>query len=369
MSTIKARAVLFDTRRPGHLEIREFEVPSQAAPGQVLVRIHLAGICGSDVHTLQDGADYGTVIPGHEMVGEVVSHDPSAVDAKGHRLRVGDRVVPESTLPCLHCPACRGFPSRPGRLVDYSSCDEYQLWGAIPLADPVWLNGGYAEYLQVPANGLLHRIDDHVTDEEAVLLEPLSVGVKAVFKAGVTIGDIVVIEGPGPIGLTCVIAAREAGAAEIIVTGAKHDASRLLLAMELGATGIIDITEADPLERLLELTGGRRADRVIDATGAPPAFDMGLKLTARSGVYTCVGGEPAGTKLPVPEEYCRRNKIDIQFSHLGTNCYQPAYEIIRKHRYPLHKLVTHRWPLAQAQSAFESLIRRSGEPVKAVLEC
>lgn len=368
-ATLRAKAIVFDTAKPRQFELREFEIPAIAGPGQALIRIHLAGVCGSDIHTFHGWANYGVVIPGHEMIGHIVSVGEGFLDASGKPLREGDRVVPESTIPCLRCPACRGFGSRHDKLVDYGSCENYQLWGAIPLSDPVWMNGAYAEYVQVPANGLLHRIDDDVTDDEAILLEPLSVSVKAVLKAGVTLGDAVLIEGPGPIGLTCAMAARECGASHVIVTGVNGDESRLALALELGATGTINVMQEDPLEKFLALTGGRKADRVIDTTGALPAFDIGMKLTARSGVYVCIGGYPKGTTLPVPQEYCLRNKIDIRFSHLGTNCYQPAYQIIRSHRYPIHKMITHRWPLERAQEALEDLSRRSGGHGKVVLEC
>lgn len=367
--TFRARAIVYDTTRPKHFELREFAIPSVAGPGEVLLRIRLAGVCGSDLHTFHGKAAYGIVIPGHELMGEVVSLGKGAVDANGRPLQVGDRVVPESTLPCLRCHNCRGLGSRLDKLVDYTSCEHYQLWGAIPLSDPVWMNGAYAEYLQVPANGLLHPIADDVSDEEAVLLEPLAVGVKAVLKAGVTFGDVVVVEGPGPIGLACALAASFAGASQVIVTGMQCDLGRLDLARELGATATICVSDEDPQEQLLELSEGRKAHRVIDTTGAVPAFDLGLRMTARNGVYTCIGGYPKGTTLPIPQEYCLRNKIDIRFSHNGTNCYGATYEIIRSHRFPLHKMITHRWPLSRAQEALEDLSRRDGGHVKVVLEC
>jgi threonine dehydrogenase-like Zn-dependent dehydrogenase len=366
--TMPARAILFDTNKPRQFTLRTFEIPAVAGPGEALMRVHLAGVCGSDLHTFHGRANYGLVIPGHEMTGELVSVGEGFVDAMGRPLHVGDRVVPESTIPCLRCPHCRGYGSRPDKLVDYTACESYKLWGATPLSDPVWMNGAYAEYVQLPANALVHRIDDDVTDEEAVLLEPLAVGVKAVLKAGVTIGDAVLVEGPGPIGLTCVVAAAQAGAQHIVVTGVAGDESRLALAAELGATGTINVAHENPLEKFLALTGGRKADRVIDSTGALPAFDIGMKLTARNGVYTCIGGYPKGTTLPVPVEHCLRNKIDIRFSHNGTNCYQPAYAIIRSHRFPLAKMITHRWPLEQAQAALEDLSRRDGGHVKVVLQ-
>ncbi len=367
--TLSARAVIFDTARPRQFDLRRFEIPAQAKPGEALMRTHLAGVCGSDLHTFHGRANYGVVIPGHEMMGHLVSVGEGFTDAMGRPLHAGDRVVPESTIPCLRCPHCRGFGSRHDKLVDYTACESYILWGATPLSDPVWMNGAYAEYAQLPANAQMHRIDDDVSDEEAVLLEPLSVGVKAVLKAGVSMGDAVLVEGPGPIGLTCVIAAASAGAAHIIVTGVTGDESRLALAQELGATGAINVMTEDPLEKFLSLTGGYKAIRVLDTTGALPAFDVGMKLIARNGVYTVIGGYPPGTTLPVPISHCLRNKIDFRFSHNGTNCYQPAYQIIRSKRFPLHKMVTHRWPLERAQEALEDLSRRDGGHVKVVLQC
>jgi threonine dehydrogenase-like Zn-dependent dehydrogenase len=109
------------------LAMRQFEIPA-AAPGEALVRLYLAGVCGSDLHTFnlgKWGLMTGVVIPGHEMMGEVVSVGEGAVDANGKPLYVGERVVPESTLPCLRCATCRGFGSRYDKVVDYTACENY----------------------------------------------------------------------------------------------------------------------------------------------------------------------------------------------------------------------------------------------------
>jgi threonine dehydrogenase-like Zn-dependent dehydrogenase len=168
-------------------------------------------------------------------------------------------------------------------------------------------------------------------------------------------GDVVVIQGPGPIGLLCAVAAREAGATLIVLTGVAEDGARLALAKELAADVVLDVTSADPVEALLDLTGDRKADRVLDTTGAVPAFEQGLAMTGTGGVFTVVGGYGTGRRVSLIGDNLLRQKIDIRFSHGVANAYQAAVAIITGGRYALIKIVTHTFPLEQALQALQSL--------------
>jgi len=196
--TYMTRAIVFDSDLPRHLELGQFTLPPPAA-GEAILQTELAGICGADHHTYDGWFDRGRVVPGHAFVGRIVEIGGEILDARGQPLKVGDRVVPDSTIPCRRCRFC--------------------LFGSVPIGDPPRVVGGWSEYVQIPGNALLHRIAEDVPPQAAVLLEPLAVAVKAVGKAGVAPGDTVVVQGPGPIGLLTIVAARAAGATRVILVG------------------------------------------------------------------------------------------------------------------------------------------------------
>ncbi len=368
MDTYQVKAAVLDSTNPRHLDIQEFEIPAMPQDDQLLIRTMLAGICGSDLHFFTGGSAPGLVIPGHEFVGEVVNAGENFRDANGMPLTVGDRVVAESTIPCGECVYCRGVGSRYDKWVDYAACETYTLFGNIPLGEPLWLSGGYSEMVQIPRGGLVHKIPDQIDIEEAVLLEPLSVAVRASLRAGVSSGDTVVVLGPGPIGQLCLVAAQAAGATDLILVGVDGDEARLTMGKELGANRVVNASRENGLEILLDLTGGRRADRVIDATGAPPAFWQGVEMTARGGVYVCMGGFPADQAISIYPDYLIRNKIDIRFSHTGANSFHRALNIIASKRFPLRKLITRRIPLEGAEAALNAMLKRRGDDLKVVIE-
>jgi alcohol dehydrogenase len=368
MRTIRCRAAVFDSASPRHLGIRQFEIPAAAGDDELLLKTEMCGICGADLHVFDGWYECGQIIPGHEFVGRVVSVGRSVRDASGGLLRQGDRVVPESYIPCGECLYCRGVGSRYDKVVDNAACEDSILFGHVPLEEPVRLSGGYSEYVQIPRRALLHKIPEGIPAEEAVLLEPLAVAVRAVRRASVVAGDTVVVQGPGPIGLLSLVTAQIAGATTVMLTGRDGDEARLELAEELGAARVVDVTQEDCLEALLSLTGGRKADRVIDATGAVSAFWQGVEMTSRGGVYVNIGGFRSDTAVSIYPDYLKRNKIDIRFSHTGANHYQAAREIIRSNRFPLDKLVTRRVALERAEEALTRLTARTGDDVKVVIE-
>jgi len=311
--------------------------------------------------------DCGRIIPGHEFIGRVVSVGKDFLDAEGNQLFEGERVAVESTIPCGVCVYCQGNGSRYDKTIDYAACEKYTLVGRITLGDPILLVGGYSQFSQLPHNTRVHKMDNDIPLEEVVLMEPLAVAVRAVHKAGITPGDTVVIQGPGPIGLLCLVAAQMAGATKVLLTGAKNDVKRLELGRLLGAMHIINSTEDDPIKILNELTGGRKADRVLDATGSAIAFGQGVMMTARGGVYTNLGGFSSDTAVSIYPDYLKRNKIDIRFSHTGANHYQKAREIIASRRFPLGKIISHKVPLEGVEQALHELSKHTGDHIKVAI--
>lgn len=363
-----AHAAVFNGLKPKELKICEFEIPDPAPKGELLLKTEAAGICGSDVHSFALGHAHGEVIPGHEFVGKVVRVGREIQDAQGEKIKVGDRLVPESTIPCGICSFCRGEHTHFDKWNDYAACDNYQLFGAIPIGDPPRLSGGYGEYVQIPRGAILHKMPTSLDVTEAVLLEPLAVAVRAVWKAGIRLGDVVVILGPGPIGLLCMVAAKSAGATKVILTGSKGDHTRLRIGKRLGSDRVIDVAQEDARKAINEFTDGKMADRVIDATGSPKAFWEGVTLTGKGGVYMNIGGFHETTHVSIYPDYLKRSKIDVRFSHTGANAYQAALKIIQARQFPLTEIVSHRIHLNEAEKGLVSLMERKGGEVKVLID-
>lgn len=261
------------------IEIRELAVPESCGEDEALLRIEGNGICGTDWDqyrgALSNAVPY-PVIAGHEIVGTLERVGSNA----GHRwgLGSGDRVAVESTVPCGQCLECTA-----GR---WLQCSRRTIYGLTPLASEPALSGGNAEYLVLRSNSRVYPIPDHLSVEDAVFFNPLGTGFDwGVRLAGTTVGDAVLILGPGQRGLACVIAAREAGAESVIVAGRGRNPWKLERALALGATAVVNTDEQPLLEEVTRLTDGALVDRLVDTT---PASD---RLLADS--LSCV--RPEGT--------------------------------------------------------------------------
>src|SRR5207249_293831 len=245
---------------PRTLELRELPLP-EIGPDDALLQIEACGICGSDYEPYEGALPVRfPVTPGHEPVGRIAEIGDEA--ARRWRVQKGDRVCVETLIPCGFCPNCvRGA---------YTLCFGHRrmnAYGYLSVDLPPGLWGGYADYLYLDPHALVHKIDDSIPPEIATFFNPLGAGFRwAVEMPGLSVGDTIVILGPGQRGLASVIAAREAGAGCIIVTGLAADERKLELARELGAHHAINIEKDDITNLVREATDGRMADVVIDVT-------------------------------------------------------------------------------------------------------
>jgi len=360
-----SRVGVLDGRRPRTIDIRNLDVPELGPDGELVLRTLLCGVCGSDLHRFK-GSDSREFILGHEIYGEVVQTSPAWRDATGHPLQVGDLVVPETRIPCHSCEYCRGVGSRPEKLLDYSHCPHQRGLGGIPFDQKPLLSGGWSDYVELPAGAIVHRIDPAMNPDLAVLLEPFSIGMKAVRIAGITSDDTVVILGPGPIGLLTVVAAAEAGARNIVLVGASGDSERLAIGREFGAHVTIDITAGDPLATLRSHNRGRLATRSIDTTGTIGGFELGIEVLARGGVMVTVGGSALESKAAVSPSDLVMRQIDIRGSQLGANHYESCLGVLSSGAYPMERLVTHRYDLDRVEEALLTFEQR-GSCIKPVI--
>jgi L-iditol 2-dehydrogenase len=255
----------------GNVEVRETPEPVPSR-GQVLVEVKAAGICGTDIHIYHWDTKLPLqppVIIGHEFCGVVAGIGEGVTGWKA-----GERVTAEPTFSvcgkCLHCRT--GF---------YNLCLERRILG-------FWYNGAFAPYTVVPEERL-HRLPENIDFHEGALTEPLACCVHGILElTGITPGELVVVSGPGTIGLFALQLAKASGG-KVVVIGTAADGERLRAAGELGADHVINLNDEDPLERVLGLTGGLGADVVLECAGAPPAVEMGLNLVRKRGKYTQMG--------------------------------------------------------------------------------
>ena len=340
---------------PRTTELREFAMPQLPADG-ALLKVEVAGICGTDVKMYDKPVIQAPVIMGHENVGTIVAAGPQFVERQG--LGEGDRVFVEHYVACYRCEWCRIGEYRHCEATDWRTNADARRYGYTTCENPYHLWGGFAQYMYLPWNAVLHRVPDNVGDEEAGIITPLSNGIEwALYDCGVGFMDSVLIQGPGQQGLSQVVACKQAGAAQIVVTGTSRDAARLELAKALGADAAIDVQEEDPLPRVLELTNGKGVDVVLDCTagaGAAPVL-LGIDALKRRAGTLLVQGELA--KFPdFPIKKLTEKAITIKSARGHSyRAVELAIEQLASKRFPLHLLTTHEYPLAETDTAIRAV--------------
>lgn len=341
---MKARALVQTGVRS--VEFREFGTPP-VGPETGLLRIEQSGICGSDWSQYTHGLGSGrAVIPGHEPIGVIEAVGELA--AKRWGVQVGDRVAVETMLPCGYCRSCITGKYNQCRT---DSDGFIHAYGYISVSTPPHLWGGHAQYMYLDPHTLLHRIAPEVPAELAVMFNPMGAGVRwAVTIPGTTIGDTVVILGCGQRGLTSVVAAREAGARSVIVTGLTADEPKMEVARRFGADVTVNVETENVIEVVRDYTRGAMADVVVDVTsGATQPVSDALDLAAPGGRIVLAGGKYE----PVPRFDSRkvmRKELRIEGAlAVDYDSYEAAIQIIESRRYPLELMHTHTLPLSKAE--------------------
>ena len=345
---------------------REFEV-QPLAPGEALIKVLAAGVCGSDVHMWR-GEDPRTPLPlilGHEGIGEIAELAEERTDLFGRPLAAGDLVAWERGIMCGRCAYCV-IKKRP------ALCPTRRTYGiSIGCAEPPHFRGCYAQYLHLLPHA--HTIKLAADADPDVLVPATCAGATAahaVELSRIEPGDKVLIIGPGPVGIYCLAMALDSGASEVYVMGTAADEGRLQLCLEFGAAATLNSAEMDADQRrelILDRTNGMGVDVGLDCTGVTAAMLEGLGHVAPYGTYSIPGiATPVGeVAIPVFELIARKN-LNLQGVWVSdTGHLLSAIQLVQSGRYPLDRLVTHRFPLAQATEALETMERR--EAIKIVL--
>jgi len=341
---------------PSTTEVRELalpDIPSDAA----LLKVEVAGVCGTDVSQYKLPLRGGPIIMGHENVGYLAKVGREFAKHKG--VKEGDLMFLEHYLPCGHCEWDHMGEYRHCAATEWFYDPKAIRYGYTSMDTAPGLWGGFSHYLYLPLNAVLHKVPDGLTAEEAGVATPMSNGIQwALMDGGVGYASTVLIQGPGQQGLCCAMASKQAGAARVIITGMTKDARRLEVAKSLGADDVINVQEEDALARVMDITGGRGVDVVIDCTvGAGPAPTLlGIEATKRRGGTMVVQGEgnqefpnfPIGrlTRKGMTLKSARGHSyraVELALYHLGAR------------RFPLELMTTHRFGLSEVDYAIKSV--------------
>ena len=328
------KALVKYAKGSGNLEIRDVPIPIPG-PGQVKIEIKAAGICGSDLHIYHDDIAIPVNPPvtiGHEFSGVVAAVGEGVTTCKP-----GDHVVSETAFSyCMECDLCKsGY---------YNLCNYRRTLG-------YWYNGVFAKYTVVP-QGRIHILPEHVDFTTGAMIEPLACVTHAFYDlARVDAADVVLVTGPGPIGIMTALVAKAQGA-RVILSGTAVDADRLELAEKLGIDCTVNVEKQDLTELVQEYTAGRGADAVFECSGSEAATNIGMRICKKRGYFVQVGlgGKPITFDI---ESVCFR---EIQFSgSLGSRfaSWNKAIELVGAGKVNLLPLASHTMPITQWQEAFE----------------
>jgi threonine dehydrogenase-like Zn-dependent dehydrogenase len=338
---------------PGTTELREYPMPDIPDDG-ALMKVEVAGICGTDVKMYDKPVIAGPVIMGHENVGVIAKAGREFTKLRG--FREGDRVFLEHYVPCFQCDWCHLGEYRHCEATDWRTNPDARRYGYTSAEHPYHLWGGFAQYVYLPWNAVLHRVPDAVSSELAGIVTPLSNGIEwTLFDAQVGYASTVLIQGPGQQGLSQTITAKQAGASLIIVTGTARDAARLELAKALGADHVINVSVEDPLERILDITGGKGVDVVLDCTAAAGAAPVLLAIDAlkrRGGTMVIQGELAAFPDFPIKKMTEKAITIKSARGHSFRAC-ELALKQLASHRFALERLTTHTFGLDDVDRAIK----------------
>jgi L-gulonate 5-dehydrogenase len=327
----------------------EVDDPGPPGPEDVILRPEVVGVCGSDLHlysgdigALSGAKSFFPRIQGHEMsaiVERIGSNCPGGV-------KPGDRVA---VWPLRGCGRC--YPCRVGRA---NACVSLELFG-------IHRDGGLQESLRVPVTQVFGVGD--LSAEASAFVEPMSVAVHALDRAGIRAGQKVVVLGAGPIGLATVMAATSAGAR---VFATDPVAARRDLAAKVGAESVAWGGRDELLDAVRRWSRGSGPPRVVDTTGDPGALAQATEMVCSAGRVVVVGMSAA--HAPLRSGVFPEKEIDVVGSSCATGAdFRAAIRLVQAHRESVATLLTHRFPLAQAREAIECVANSPAEVVKVVV--
>jgi L-iditol 2-dehydrogenase len=327
---------------PGNLELREIAEPKPLAH-QVKIEVKAAGICGSDIHIWHSDIAIPVrppVVIGHEFSGVVVEVGEGVTTCK-----VGDRVTSETAY--SYCGKCHNCKT--GR---YNLCDERRTLG-------YWYNGAFAKYTVVPEDRI-HILSKSVSFEEGAMMEPAACVTNALMDLiNIQAGDVVLVSGPGAVGLIALQVAKAHGAF-VIVSGTSVDAKRLEFAKKLGADIVVDVTKEDLLEIVKKNTlMGRGVDVVAECSGSGRATAAGIEAVRKQGHFVQIGLAGSPFELNFDRICYKEIKVTGSLGSVWTS-WKNAIKLVESGKLNLKDLASHTFSLDDWQKGFEVFENKEG---------
>jgi len=332
-----------------NVQIETVDVP-QIGRGDVLVRVRAALTCGTDVKVFRRGYHARMIVPpalfGHELGGDIVA---MGKDVRGFKM--GQRVVAANSAPCGLCFYCQHNQE--------NLCE-----------DLLFNNGAYAEYIRIPERIVrrnMYEVPDHVSYQDAALVEPLACVLRGLEESGVRPGDTVAVIGLGPIGMMFVRLAKSVCNARVIAIGRRPQ--QLLRASRMGADEtVLNCDGADVIGPVHEMTGGRGADVVIEAVGLPEVWQLAIKLVRRGGVVNFFGGCPDGTNLSLDTNLLHYSELTCKASfHHTPALIRKALDLVSRGYVGAKDFVNHSEPLTNLLQVMQHLMSHNGHLKTAII--
>ena len=341
---------------PSTTELRELDLPP-VPDDAALMKVEVAGVCGTDVTQYRLPLRNGPLVMGHENIGSLARVGKTFAAQKG--LTEGDLVFLEHYLPCGHCEWDHMGEYRHCAATEWFYDAKAIRYGYTSMSIAPGLWGGFSHYVYLPLNAVLHKVPDGLSPEEAGVATPMSNGIQwALIDGGIGYASTVLIQGPGQQGLCCLMASKHAGADLVIVTGTSTDARRLEVARAYGADHTIDVQREDALAHIMEVTGGRGVDVVIDCTvgaGTTPIL-LGIEALKRRGGTMVVQGEGNQEFPNFPIGRLTRKGITLKSARGHSyRAVELALRQLASHRFPLELMMTHTFALAEVDYAIRSV--------------
>jgi len=312
-------------------------------PGEVKVQVKATGICGTDLYGYS--AVKPPVIIGHETAGEVVE-----IGEGVKKVRVGERITTETTAYiCGKCRFCQNG--------DYNLCLERRGLGSK-------INGTFADYFVIREESI-HPLPSHIDFFSGALTEPLACATHAVMEQSETLAsDVVLVLGPGPLGLLVSQVAKTKGA-KVIICGISGDEKRLILAKNLGIDFVVNLEEIDISKLLRKITKGYGVDIVFECSGSPAAVHLGLELVRKRGRYIQAGILHRRVELDFNDILFTREVCLIGSHTQKPSSWVKALGLMEEKKVNLKALVTHRLPLREWERGFK--IAKEKSSIKIIL--
>ncbi len=332
----------------GKMGFEERNIP-KVKDNEVLVKLEYVGICGSDLHYYETGAigDYVVEPPfvlGHEPGGTIVE-----VGKNVRHLKEGDRVALEPGKTCGHCEFCKT-----GR---YNLCPDVVFFATPPV------DGVFQEYVAHEAD-LCFKLPDNVSTMEGALIEPLAVGFHAAMQGGAKAGQTAVVMGAGCIVLVTMMALKAMGVSKVYVVDIME--KRLKKALELGADGVINGSQADAVKEIKRLTDGKGCDLAVETAGTQITTVQTVHMTKKGAVIVLVGYSKSG-EITLPMSLALDKELTFKTVFRYRNIYPMAIDAVASGRVNLKGIVTNVFELDDVQKAMDDSVNYKADIVKAVI--